>query len=257
MSESSLVPSGPSYSNGSTSQGAYPVPWTGPNPYVGYEQPDGDGFRDQIASLLDLLVRRKLTLVIIFLSVVGVVAGMTLTATPKYEASSWVLIDTDPASAHVTPIGAGAENVQFVNSQRSVGGEILLLEISNGLASSVGERLIELDVIPGTQRKLPVVTFEDDGEPASTVTPSMVASRLSRYVEFDQESPDANVIRITATSSQAGEAALIANLYADEYVKLTREANRAHLSASRQFLEEQEEKVPARWAKEDHSLWAR
>lgn len=246
MSESSLVPSGHSHYNGAAAQSRYAVPWSAHGGYPGYEGAEGTGFREQLAGLLDLLVRRRATLAILFVGVIAVVAIMTFTATPKYEASSWVLLDTDPGAARVTPIGAGSENLQFVNSQRSVAGEILLLEISNGLAVAVGERLIELEVIPGTRQKLTVLDFDDASESESpSVTPAMVAHRLSRYTAFEQESPEANVIRITATSPVAGEAALIANLYADEYVKLTREANRAHLSASRQFLEEQEEKWKA------------
>ena len=246
MSESSLVPGSRSQRNGYVSEPGYPVRWSGEHTYTGYESEGGAGFREQLANLIDIAVRRRAAFILTFLAVVGIVGVVTFLTTPKFEASSWVLIDTAPnlGKGKAPDTGTGGENVQFVTPQRSVGGEILILEISNGLALEVGQRLIELGVVPGTQEKLSILAF-DQGEDlqGSGITASMVARRLSRsYVEFDQESPEASVIRITATSSDAGEAALIANLYADEYVSLTREANRAHLSASRQFLEEQEEK---------------
>src|SRR5690606_22616125 len=60
------------------------------------------------------------------------------------------------------------------------------------------------------------------------------------YAYFSPASRDVNAIRITAVSPDPKEAALLANLYAEEYVKLTQEANRSYMSASRAFLEEQE-----------------
>ena len=50
------------------------------------------------------------------------------------------------------------------------------------------------------------------------------------------------MIRITATSTVAGEAVLIADLYAEEYQKRNQEKSRAGITASREFLKEQEQR---------------
>jgi tyrosine-protein kinase Etk/Wzc len=52
-----------------------------------------------------------------------------------------------------------------------------------------------------------------------------------------------NIIQLTGISSDPEEAARLANLYAEEYVELTKEASRTYLTSTRRLLEDQEEEI--------------
>ncbi len=212
-----------------------PVPWVDyAGEYPAYA-PSG-GLRQQLTGLLDLVMRRKFTLVGIFLLVVAIAAVSVMLKTPVYHSHAWVLVNLDASSSKVSAATGVVDN--SVPTWRSLRGEIQLLQISNPLAERVADRLVELDNVQGSAENMSIL----EGEDGVRVPKDVVAQRLEYYVRFEVEGGEGNVIRMTATSAVPGEAALIANLYADEYVELTRDANRAHLSASRQFLEEQEEK---------------
>jgi len=67
--------------------------------------------------------------------------------------------------------------------------------------------------------------------------------RVNGYAQFLPEKGSDNIIQIRGTSSDAIQATLIANLYAEEYVRLTEEASRSYFSNLRKSLEEREKEV--------------
>ena len=79
--------------------------------------------------------------------------------------------------------------------------------------------------------------YTDEGQ---ALPEQVVSRRLRGYVRFSSTQPGINVLVVKASSRIPQEAALLANLYAEEYVKTTQEANRTHVTTKREFLEQQE-----------------
>jgi capsular exopolysaccharide synthesis family protein len=111
-----------------------------------------------------------------------------------------------------------------------------------------------MGVVPGTNEPL---TFNKAGFPNTfsqrltywmrkdkPPTDSLSTTRLAvqlqeNYIKVQKEDERGATMRITVNSTVPGEAALIANLYAEEYVNRTLETSRGRIVASRRFLEEQ------------------
>src|SRR5690606_19608578 len=108
-------------------------------------------------------------------------------------------------------------------NDRSIIAEVFLLQTSSTLRQRVAERLEALE------RR-----GQGEAEPAGA--PGPVGD-----VTFDVADQAANAVLITAKSADPRQAALLATLYAGEYVRLTEAAARRRLSAQRSLLEEWEE----------------
>ena len=168
---------------------------------------------------VDLLYRRKRTIFISVLLVVALGAVYTFTRTPLYVANSYVMLDLDQRKA---PSGRGnlevAQGDIFSQNDRSLLGELFMIRTSPQLAERVFARLGNSHYLEGAP------SFE---------------------VQFSPVAQDVNIIRISATSVAPDTAWMLANLYAEEYVNLTRDASRTYLSSSREELQQQEEKWQA------------
>ena len=180
------------------------------------------GTRDQIAKVLDILFRQRWLILIVFILVLGLTSAYTFTREPIYEAPAFVAVDLGSVSVD---IGRGnLENTDagfelFARSDRSLTGEIRLLEISDQLVQRVAERISRQGTLIGSNG------FE--GIPKGKV-------------DFVAERGADNIIRFVGSSAEPEHAALMANLYAEEYVYLTQEASRSHALALRKSLEEKE-----------------
>ncbi|MDX1546894.1 MAG: polysaccharide biosynthesis tyrosine autokinase, partial [Rhodothermales bacterium] len=90
---------------------------------------------------------------------------------------------------------------------------------------------------PASGEPLPVLyTPEGEARPVAGVARLLLGKR----VRFEPVADRVSMVQVTATSPIATEAALIANLYAEEYSKRSQESNRASITASREFLRAQE-----------------
>ncbi len=188
-----------------------------------------------LRELLDILIRGK-KFILGGLAVGMLLAGLHGLLTPSQYASYSLLLvekqDTDLASVLPTDPSAA-----FFRNERNLSNELLVLRQSYPLAMSVAEQLMELEVVPGTDRPLTILRDRDDGEPLTTTD---VAFRLqSEYVTPSLEGTEADAVRITAQSTVPEEAAFISNLYARAFEDRTQESSREGVSASREFLEEQ------------------
>jgi capsular exopolysaccharide synthesis family protein len=95
--------------------------------------------------------------------------------------------------------------------------------------------------VPGTTDPLTVLRRDED---APELTSRQVVERLRRnYLAVRPVSRDVDMIELTVTSTDPDEAALIANLYATEYVDYNQVSSRARMRASREFLGEQTERL--------------
>lgn len=176
--------------------------------------------------ILDVIVRRRWTLLFAWILITAVVAAYTFTRVPQYEAHSFIMVD-------LNMIGSLAGDVTYsgmpgVATNGRLATELFILETSTRIEENVYARLREAEQASG----LP-------SDPESDTPRTLQDSEV--YVEpASRDVP--NAIRVTAVSPRPDDAALLANLYTEEYISLAREANRSHLSARREFLEDQEDK---------------
>jgi tyrosine-protein kinase Etk/Wzc len=197
--------------------------------------PPGSGNEEEI-SLADLfaILRRDWRLIAaVFVVVLALVAAYTFTREPVYEASSVVLVDTQSQTSVLGP--SSLEDILSVGgSSRTLYNEVEILRQSVPLAERVGARLME-EAPAG-----PLFEVEEE-EPRPTVGE---AGReiLEHRVRFAPVNERADLVTIVAQSTDPQEAALIANIYAQEYGRRSQETSRASVTSSRAFIEEQAEK---------------
>jgi len=191
--------------------------------YPGGSQSDA---RNQIETIVDLLYRRKWSMLLIIALIVGGVAAYTYTRTPLFQSSSYVMVDlgtAGPIAGEVSLLGGSSSRA----GGRSLTTELFVLQSSGKIYQRVRDRLTQrADINEGD--------FDSDNFTGEASFPIGSASFTPASREV------ANAIAVTAVSPNPSDAAVLANIYAEEYVRLTREASRTHLSAQVEFLEEQE-----------------
>lgn len=174
--------------------------------------PDGMRIRDQAEEVLDILYRRKWFILIVFVIVAAGAAVYSFTRTPIYQSSSVIMVDLGRTSLSKNEDAVSVGDNLFATNERSLAGEIFVIETSARIAERVHDR------ISGPQKG---------------------------YVRFAPASMAVNAMSVTGVSSDPEQAALLANLYAEEYVALTKDASRTHMTSSREFLEQQEKERKA------------
>ena len=186
----------------------------------------------QIRSWLDVVLRGKWLILAALVAVVVPVTIYTMMLPAQYRANSILLVEKDQQSlASVLPTQGASV---LMGDDRNLGNEMLVLRQSLPLARRVAERLVALRTVPGTRE--PITALGGAARPSVDA----VAMRLQGgYLQVSPTERGTDGINLTATSTVPGEAALIANLFADEYLKRTKETSRASYTASREFLENQ------------------
>ena len=178
---------------------------------------------DQMAKAIDLLIRRKWVILVSFLVVLGFTFAYTQTLVPEYEAISYVMVDLGGVQVDigrripVENLGEDAGFELFATNDRSLSGEIRLLQISDQLVQRVRQRLQQSIGVDTDQLNIPYYS-----------------------VRFVPDGGVDNIIRFISSSSDATTAAQMAKLYSEEYVSLTKEASRSKVVSLRQSLEEKE-----------------
>ena len=190
--------------------------------------------RELAERTLSLLMRRKWTVLIVLVLVIGGVTAYTLTLEPVYESSGLVMVSGQGVSSTLPASDMGG---LFTRSDRSTQNELLVLRHSDALRKAVAERLLEQQVIPDTDRPL-LVTQTHEGR---TRAVDDVASRVGRMVSFSEAEGGTRAIRMTGRGSDPHEVAFVTSVFMDEYVNMTQRASRSSLRSARVFLEEQVE----------------
>lgn len=191
-----------------------------------------------IREILEALYRGKWIILSVFWVCTAAAVIYAYTTEPEYEAYSVL---------HIKKPASGLEDLTFTAGDFNAANtpvltEIEILEQSMSLAERVAARLVEIGTDPETGTPLPSLNGKD-GEP---LTVDRIARTLpGKKVQFKPSGKGVSMINITATSPLAGEAALMADLYAEEYQQRNQENSRASIIASRQFLKEQEAKYRA------------
>jgi polysaccharide biosynthesis transport protein len=193
--------------------------------------PGDDGGRFSIPEIVNAL-RRGVWIVIGTAAIVTfVVTGYTLMLPIEYAATAIVLVSPESA-----PMGVNVSQPL----RPDIGRELGRLQHSAEIGRRVTDRLIEMGRLVDQQAYFPVL--DETGVNGAPPDPAVVARRLRDRVSFQMMGEQA-MIAIRAESTVPEEAARIANLYADEYQKSTRENSRARLAAARAFLEGQVERL--------------
>ncbi len=192
-------------------------PGYGPEPVVEESQ-----FRE----LVNLLYAGRWLITGAFLLVMAATILYTYTRVPAYRAHSLVLVDKRVAPDLKDALEARPHSNG--SSSRSVDTEVYVLQRSLGVSRRVSARLQELGHDPETGQSLPLLAAGLDVEQLAEVIQYQIA--VSRE-------PVEDVLRISAVSADPGEARLLADLYAAEFVDHALGRSRSRLAATRFFLE--------------------
>ena len=198
-------------------------------------KPDGHGDAKLGFEEIWVALRRGARLILLVtLLVTALTIGYTLLLPTEYEASSIVsVITSEGGRASAGQSAIDAVSVPF--GSHSLPNELGRLQHSQELSRRVAARLIEADSVLNSRTFFPILEVSDGEEDLGVLD---VAYLLFDRVTFESLR-EQDMIRITAVSSVAEEAARIANMYAEEYRKVTLEESRASVVAARTFLEEQ------------------
>ncbi|MEX0599065.1 MAG: GNVR domain-containing protein, partial [Rhodothermales bacterium] len=201
-------------------------PESSPNGYYGYAgYPTHARPRDS----LDLIKREKWIILLSIVATTAIALAYNSTLEAEYESSALLMIYPDKQMSGQIDLSSGG---LLSRGEHSMSNELIVLRSSLPIARKVASRLLDME-----QRDELTVVHDGNG---NTLGVAEIAKRLQwGYIRVQSEGRDADVVRVTAISSAAAEAAILANLYSEEYVNLTQEASRASLTASRKYLEDQ------------------
>ena len=196
-------------------------------------QPNGHAQEPGFEDYLQIILRGKWVILAAFLLVLAATAAYTFTTKPVYEATTSVLIDTkgQQSSGFMDFTGFGAV--------KNIKNELEILK-SRSLAEVVAQSLHDRSFTDSdsTEPILIVRGGEDNGPGPDFVTIGQTVGRLGGDVSFEPVR-DSDVIKVTAKSPQAREAALIANTYAQVYYDRNMFTSRTRSRAVKEFLQGQ------------------
>ena len=210
---------------------ARPQPATPPPPPV---EPPRTQTRRAFRDRLQMLRRHKWLILGLFLLSLGLSALYAYYAPRVYSAYSILMVGDDRMGGAATDVirdmGAtpGTEGRRVLN-------QALVLQQNPEIAQNTAQALLD-------QRGATALSVVDkvEDEYGSPVTVEALADFLqAKVVSVTPANEQADAIRVQAKTRDPREAALIAGLFTDEYLSLSRTANRADLSETRELLEEQ------------------
>jgi capsular exopolysaccharide synthesis family protein len=150
-----------------------------------------------------------------------------------YRTSTLLYVDRDQRSVAAQ---FGQRTSSFMRQDNTLENELFLLRYSTVIAERVARRLTALGRHPRTGEALPILV----GPEGDSLSMQAAAGRIRGSVQaYPAAGESVNAMRIRATTGSPAQTALIANLYADEYIERTKERSRERMRASRQFLEKQ------------------
>jgi len=202
--------------------------------HIGLQAPSApadDGSLD-IGALWETLKRNKWSILGTCVLVTTLVIGGTMMLPRVYESAAVVSVEDKTAANGLSPMMAGGWT-----GGADLEAEIGILENSGELSRRV---VATVQSIADTTIQIPFTLLaSEEGKAAPTPYESVL--RLQEMTDFESD-PQQGLIKIIARSKSPEEAAIIANVYAQEYRGFSREMARSGVVAARQFLEAQLEK---------------
>ncbi|MEM1057221.1 MAG: Wzz/FepE/Etk N-terminal domain-containing protein [Bacteroidota bacterium] len=186
-------------------------------------------FRDR----MQMLRRHKWLALTVFLLTLGAFAAYAFLAPPTYEAYSVLLINPNQA-ASTSELAAALQD-----APGEEGGKVLNQAIILQQNPQIAERTAQMLLDQPAAEALGVVR-----ETADAFGPQVTAESLGEYLQtkvvtITPEGDEIDAIRVQAESGDAQEAALIAGIYTDQYLALSRQSGRSTLTETRALLESQ------------------
>jgi len=190
-----------------------------------------------LAEYLTMFLRGKWTILSCLIMVTIATAIYSFSTSPVYESTSLVLIDMKgtKGSMAFSPDITGAATLNKITN------ELEILK-SNSMARAVAQKLLEMKTLP-PNNKTPIPIIESPGEADSSMiigSPEQIMERLAKVIDF-APIRESDIIKISARSTNASEAALLANVYAESYVDRNLTTSRTRSRAVREFLQGQGE----------------
>ena len=184
---------------------------------------------------MQMLRRHKWLALLVFLGTFGAFALYTYLAPRQYQAYSVLLVNPNRAAGSTSDLAAALQE-----APGEEGGKVLNQALILQQAPQIAERTAQTLLDQRGAEALTVVaeTAESYGSPVT-------AESLGEYLQTEEvvtvetEGEDVDAIRVQATSRDPQEAALIAGIYTDQYLALSRQSGRASLSETRALLEDQ------------------
>jgi tyrosine-protein kinase Etk/Wzc len=186
-----------------------------------------------VQEYLSTILRGKWIILASLALVTGATAFITMRMKPVYEATALVLVDMKGRQSSLPFFDMGGMNFNKITN------ELEILK-SRSTAEAVGEALISQQYLegPGSPVIPMLQEYVDDKPTGTTTNPRIVAGRALGSVMF-MPIRDSDIIKITATSNNPREAALLANTYTKVYVERNISTSRTRSRAVREFLQEQ------------------
>ncbi len=197
-----------------------------------YRQPARVEISKSLREGLDVLRKGKW---LILFSLALVIAGMTAytaVRSPEYVAYSLIMVDFEEGAPNADVLNMGT----LGGAGYTVRNQTLVLQQSLYIAQRTLERLLDSQYTQDNNESPSILNVGKD----SLSLLELAAHIQEQYIHIRPEGDRmSGAIRITAASPSAAEAALLANIYAEEFVTLSRETSLQRITASRLFLEEQ------------------
>jgi len=181
-----------------------------------------------LGAVRDTLTRNKWIILFTCMLVTGAVGAYTWSLPKIFESSAIVSVET-PGNGRTAMMGFGGAP--------ELDSEIGLLENSGELSRRVLAR-VRAAADTSAEASFPVLAPDDEGQPVDDL---VIYERLRASTDF-VAAGDQGLITITARSESPREAALLANLFAEEYRVFSQEIAREGVVAAREFLANQLEK---------------
>ena len=160
--------------------------------------------------------------------VLSAVALYTFTTEPEYEASTILMVDTDASDYEEDLKLPGVPSSGQINP--TINNQELILEKSLHIANRTADSLIELRSLPGTSEPLHILT--------QATSVSQLANLLQEEIlTISPSDENTDAIEVVSISNSAEEAAVIANIYAAEYIRETENMLRENLTKLRVFYD--------------------
>ncbi len=180
------------------------------------------------------LVRNNLVpVLIISITAFAVAVLYAITARNIYESTTSLKISKPQGSVLTSAI---MPDIQSFTDDRFISTEIEVMK-SYSVRYNVARALVDSFKVVGVRDSFYLI-FNHSFKKPELLTPREIAKVLSSNVKIEQKR-GIDIVDITVNSPSPFEAALIANIYADQYRLFDLEMNRNQLTTVREFLEQQ------------------
>lgn len=195
----------------------------------------------QLHEFIGVLWRGKWIMLLVLVLVVAGTGAYTYSIPTTYQTSSLLLVNRNAGTDVMGSFGGSSGFSSFQGQSRTLQNELLVLQQSMTIPSRVADRLLEMRTHPQTGEPIHLLQNAE----GNRLSQQRVAFKVRGAIRAGTFSKEVDAVRIVATGQDAHDAALVANLYAEEYIRRTKEKSRESLQASRDFLESQAEKLKA------------